>query len=98
MRLELTRVGLLVELANHYTTRDTLSGNEIKRGVLANMLDYDIVVSEFELQSHCYIHFQTNTLGKGMNTLILAPSNRLKSITSVSSTRMALAFNNLYEG
>ena len=29
------------------------------------------VVSEFELQSRYYIHFQTNTLGKGMNPLIL---------------------------
>ena len=28
-------------------------------------------ISEFELQSHYYIHFQTNTLGKGMNPLIL---------------------------
>ena len=27
-------------------------------------------VSEFELQSRYYIHFQTNTLGKGMNPLI----------------------------
>ena len=38
--------------------------------VVANMLDCDIVVSEFKLQSCYYIHFQTNTLGKGMNPLI----------------------------
>ena len=30
-----------------------------------------IVVSEFVLQSRYYVHFRANTLGKGMNTLIL---------------------------
>ena len=40
-------------------------------GVVVNVLDCNIVVSEFELQSHCYIHFQINTLGKVMNSLIL---------------------------
>ena len=30
----------------------------------------DIFVSEFSLQSHNYIHFQYNTLGKGMNHFI----------------------------
>ena len=30
-----------------------------------------IVVNEFELQSRYYVHFRTNTLGKGMNPLIL---------------------------
>ena len=32
------------------------------RGVVANMRDGNIVVSEFELQSRSYIHFRTNTL------------------------------------
>ncbi len=40
-------------------------------GVGANMLDCDIVVSEFKFQLHYYIHFRANTLGKGMNPLIL---------------------------
>ena len=31
-----------------------------------------LVVSEFELQSRYYVHFQTNTLGKGTDSLILA--------------------------
>ena len=39
-------------------------------GVVANMMDCDIVVSEFELQSRYYYHFLSNTLGKGMNLLI----------------------------
>ena len=43
------------------------------RGVMANVLDCDIVVNEFELKSGYYVPFQTNTLGKGMNSLI--PSN-----------------------
>ena len=41
------------------------------RGVVANELDCDIVVSEFEIQLHHYVHFQTNAQEKGMNPLIL---------------------------
>ena len=41
------------------------------RGVMVKAMDCGIVVSEFELQSHYYIHFWTNTLEKGMNPLIL---------------------------
>ena len=41
-----------------------------RHSVMANVLDFNIVVSEFELQWHYYIHFRTNTLGKGMNSLI----------------------------
>ena len=40
-------------------------------GVMVKALDCEIVVSEFELQSCYYIHFRTNTMEKGMNTLIL---------------------------
>ena len=29
------------------------------------------VAREFELQSRYYVHFRTNTLGKGINPLIL---------------------------
>ena len=41
------------------------------RGVMVKAMDYEIVVSKFIIQSRYYIHFQTNTLGKGMNPLIL---------------------------
>ena len=34
-------------------------------------MDYGIVVREFVLQSCYYVHFRANTLGKGMNPLIL---------------------------
>ena len=40
-------------------------------GVMVQTMDCGIVVSEFKLQSCYNVHFQTNTLGKGMNSLIL---------------------------
>ena len=44
------------------------------RGVsVADELDYDIVVSDFKLQSHYYVHFRTNTQKKGTNSLIPPP-------------------------
>ena len=39
-------------------------------GVVANVLYCDIVVSEFELQSHANVHFLIDILGKGMNLLM----------------------------
>ena len=41
------------------------------RGVMVNAMDYRIIVSEFVLQSHYYVHFRTNTLKKGTNPHIL---------------------------
>ena len=38
---------------------------------MVKALEYGIAVSEFELQSRYYVHFLANTLGKGMNRLIL---------------------------
>ena len=38
---------------------------------MVKMMDCGIVVSEFVLESSHYVHFRTNTLGKGMNPLIL---------------------------
>ena len=40
-------------------------------GVMFKAMDCGIVVSEFVLQSRYYVHFRANTLGKGMNPLIL---------------------------
>ena len=39
--------------------------------LIKKALDCGIVVSEFVLQSRYYIHIRANTLGKGMNPLIL---------------------------
>ena len=47
------------------------SGVGCPRGVMVKELGCEIVVSKFELQSRYYVHFRTNTLGKGMNPLIL---------------------------
>ena len=41
------------------------------RGVMVKAMDCGIVVSEFVLQSRYNVHFRPNTLGKGMNPLIL---------------------------
>ena len=48
---------------------DILEG--IFHGVVANIMDCDVVVSKFEFQSLYCIHFRTNTLGKDMDLLIL---------------------------
>ena len=49
--------------------------------VVANQLDCNIVLIKFEFQWCYYIHFETNTLGKGVNPS--HPSNGLKSISTV---------------
>ena len=41
------------------------------RGVMVKAIDCGIVVREFVLQSRYYVHFRANTLGRGMNPLIL---------------------------
>ena len=40
-------------------------------GVMVKAMNCRIVVSEFVLQSRYYVHVWANTLGKGMNPLIL---------------------------
>ena len=42
------------------------------RGVVANVLDYDTVKSEFKFQEHYYIHFRNNTFGKGLKPLCIS--------------------------
>ena len=39
------------------------------RGTVVNVIDGDIEVSVFELQSYNYIPFRTNIIGKDMNLL-----------------------------
>ena len=38
-------------------------------GVVTNILDCCITASEFQFQSRYYVHFRSNTFGKGMNSL-----------------------------
>ena len=40
----------------------------------ANVLDWDIIVSYFELWSRYYVQFWINTLGKDINSLIPPPA------------------------
>ena len=49
----------------------TYIGGGCPRGVMVKAMDCRIVVREFVLQSRYYVHFQANTLGKGMNPFIL---------------------------
>ena len=49
----------------------TIWGGGPPRGVMVKAMVCGIVVREFELQSLYYVHFRANTLGKGMNPLIL---------------------------
>ena len=41
------------------------------RDVMVKVLDCGILVSEFEITARYYVHFRTNTFGKGINHLIL---------------------------
>ena len=50
-------------------------------GVMVKVMDCRIVVRKFVLQSRYYVHFRANTLGKGMNPLILPAM--LNSTTTV---------------
>ena len=50
--------------------------------LMAKAMDCGIVVSEFVLQLRCYVHFRTNTLGKGMKPPY-PPSYGLNSTTTV---------------
>ena len=58
---------LLVSMSEFHT----LTTRECPRGVRVKAMDCGIVVSEFVLQSRYYVHIRSNTLGKGMNPLIL---------------------------
>ena len=60
----------------------TEAGGGWPHDVMVKALAGGIIVSEFELQSCYYIHFRTNTLGKGMNPPY-PPNYGLNSITAV---------------
>ena len=47
---------------------------ECPRVVMVKAMNCRIVEREFVLQSRYYVHFRANTLGKGMNPLILPPA------------------------
>ena len=47
---------------------------------MVKVLDSGLKVCEYKLQSHYYIHFWTNILEKGMNTLILPTMDQIVSL------------------
>ena len=53
------------------TKQPNIAGGGCPRGVMVKAMDCGIVVSEFVFQSRYYVHLRANTLGKGMNPLIL---------------------------
>ena len=53
-------------------------------GVMAKALDCGIVVREFVLKSRYNVHFRANTLGKGMNPLILPAMGKIVPLLFIS--------------
>ena len=41
---------------------------------MVKVLDGNLKESEFEIQLHYYVHFRTNNLEEGMNSLIIPPT------------------------
>ena len=65
----------ILKKINHFvcirvTVNATYSIYGCPRGVMVKAMNCGIVV----LQSRYYVHFRANTLGKGMNPLILPPA------------------------
>ena len=52
-------------------------------GSVSNLLDCDILVKQFELQSSYYVHFRTNTCRKRKDSFDLLPSFGLNNTTTV---------------
>ena len=53
---------------NSFEKKEIETGNPC--GVMANILNCSLAVSEFELPLYYYVYFWTNALRKGMNSLI----------------------------
>ena len=66
---------------------------------MADVLDCNIVISEFELQLHYYVQFLSNILKKGMNSIIIPvilftnPSARARYDTRSIFKRSLTGFN-----
>ena len=81
-RLEFERDNYSIDKAN---TPQELLHSKIRgcsRGVMVKALVCGIAVNEFELQSCYYVHFRTNSHGKGM-TPPNPPSYGLNSTTAI---------------
>ena len=61
---------------------------------MVNVLNRDIVENKFDFQLRNYIHFQNNTIRKGMNLFILPLQQWVKWRLYYLSTTMVTALNN----
>ena len=63
-----------------------MGSNQIKRenshGIMANVMNSDLTLSIFKLQSCCYVNILTNNIEKGIEPPY-PPIYRLKSTTTV---------------
>ena len=59
---------------NLLTVSEKKSAEQESLDLMSKVQDCSLDVNEFKLQWHYYVHFWTNTLGKGMNPLISPPS------------------------
>ena len=59
-----------------------------RHGVMVNVLECDIVVSEFKLLSHYYVQFWINTLGKSIEASIIPARYELNNATTVLQGRL----------
>ena len=62
---------------------EILKAKECPCGVMFKVMDCRIIISEFELQLRYYVHFRANTIGKGMNPLILPAMELDSTITNL---------------
>ena len=79
-QIEIFNNSLYLKLFNYVQTNELASLKMLPtnlgcpRGVMVKAMNCGIVVREFVLQLRYYVHFRANTLGKGMNPLILPPA------------------------
>ena len=66
----------------HISEYEVIIVGENPFGIVANMLDCNIVINKSENQLYYYIHFKTITFGKGMKPLFPS-SYGLNSTTTV---------------
>ena len=55
--------------------------------VVAKVLNYEIVVSEFEIQSRYYVHFQINNYGKD-----ITPNQPISELNSTATVLLKFDF------
>ena len=65
-----TVITVTLKFAIHSYLRQAIIVAGESPGVKANVWECSLEVNEFELQSRSYVHFRTNTQGKGLKPFI----------------------------